>query len=156
MKRHVHLQPLSRQHHNGLLVSLLLVKGLRKNAAVDVMNAFIQHAWQADLSDHFMQEEQVLIPALRETTFDHQLTQRLLTEHEELTRLAHKASENAAGIDDISSFATLLEKHIRFEEKEYFPRAEASLSNEILADVGSKLHEDRSANCINYPIKFWE
>jgi hemerythrin-like domain-containing protein len=58
--------------------------------------------------------------------------------------------------NDIASFASLLEQHIRFEERIYFPEAEKVLSVEVLEQIGVQLHEDPSGNCMNYPVKFWE
>jgi len=156
MKRHEQLQPLSRQHHNGLLMALLIKKGLAKNASLTVINDFIVKGWEGELKDHFEMEETVLLPALRNKPFDPLLIEQLLTEHAQIRSLVTKAEANKNTAEDLQLFSSLLEKHIRFEEKQFFPKAEEVLSEKELFAIGSQLHEDLSRNCINYPQKFWE
>lgn len=156
MRRHLQLQPLSRQHHNGLLMSLLLLKGLRKNADLQVLSDFIMLGWREELQSHFEAEEKILIPALKETDFDNSLIQQLLIEHTELRSLVQKIESNSAGMGEISQFSALLEKHIRFEERIFFPKAEEMLSEEKLSAIGEQLQHEDSTNCMNYPVKFWE
>lgn len=156
MKRHVQLQPLSRQHHNGLLMAMLLTKGLKNNASPEVMCDFISGGWRDELKEHFEMEESVLIPALEKKSLYSALTSQLLEEHCKLRLLIQKAIDHSATANDISDFASLLEKHIRFEEKIYFPLAEKALNETELIQIGSLLREDRSKNCMNYPDKFWE
>lgn len=156
MKRHQQLQPLSRQHHNGLLMALLITKGLKKKASLSIMSDFISNGWNEELREHFDMEESVLLPVLRQKLFDPLLIDQLISEHRQIRLLVEKAMANQATEAHLESFASLLEKHIRFEEKIFFPKAEEVLSEEELMEIGSQLHEDRSKNCINYPIKFWE
>jgi hemerythrin-like domain-containing protein len=156
MKRHPQLHPLSRQHHNGLLASLLLKKGLAKNADGQVMSDFIQNFWQQDLKEHFENEEQFLLPALTNSTFDQKLSERLLDEHKILRNYIHQLQNNFSDKRMIEVFANLLEQHIRFEERIYFPEAEKVLTEEQLEEIGKHLNDDENKNCINYPVKFWE
>src|SRR5690349_7260343 len=154
MKRHKQLQPLSRQHHNGLLAALLLKKGIAKAADAKVMATFILDFWRNDLKEHFENEEQVLIPVLRNTSFDKDLTNQFLEEHALLRSYIAALKNNADDIPIIQSFAALLEKHIRFEERIYFPEAEKLLSEEQFQKIGEQLKDEENENCINYPMKF--
>jgi hemerythrin-like domain-containing protein len=156
MKRHQQLQPLSRQHHNGLLMALLIKKGLTKKAAVVIINDFIVKGWEEELRDHFEMEETVLLPALRNKPVDPLLIEQLLAEHAKIRSLVTMAEANKTTAEDLQLFSSILEKHIRFEEKQFFPMAEEALSEEELLTLGSQLHEDLSRSCINYPQKFWE
>ena len=157
MKRHEQLQPLSRQHHNGLLAALLLKKGIKKSAVTQVMADFILGFWEHDLKTHFEKEETILVPVLNETAFDETLTRRLLNEHSALRSYIHSLQNNFTAVDVISDFADLLEEHIRFEERIYFPAAEIALSEEQLEVIGISLHESENVNwCMDYPVKFWE
>ena len=156
MKRNQQLQPLSRQHHNGLLAALLLKKGIKKAADTNVMAAFILDFWHHDLKAHFESEETILIPALKETEFDETLTRRLLNEHFALRSYIGSLENGYANKETISDFADLLEDHIRFEERTYFPEAEKVLSEGALKIIGEQLHENDETNCMNYPVKFWE
>lgn len=156
MKRNVYLQPLSRQHHNGLLMALLLQKGVKKKASHTVLCDFIRYGWEEELEHHFASEELVLIPAAFKKKINPALTEQLLHEHTALRLLVQKASTHSATEKDIIDFASLLEKHIRFEERTYFPEAEKLLSEKELKEMGDLLQEDITKNCINYPVKFWE
>lgn len=156
MKRHPHLQPLSRQHHNGLLIALLLSKGVRKNASPKEMMDFISVNWKEDLEEHFELEEHVLLPALNNTSFSQQLTSQLLDEHRQLREWAQKAATYQLSSEEILAFSSLLDRHIRFEERVFFPAAEEALDENELNEIGQQLIEEHTHNCINYPIKFWE
>ena len=155
MKRHEQLQPLSRQHHNGLLAALLLKKGIAKSAAANLMAAFIVDFWKNDLNEHFESEEEVLIPALINTSLDKNLTEQLLKEHALIRSYIDLLKDNPDDLSTIRAFQELLEKHIRFEEKVYFPAAEKLLSEEQLQKLGAQLKEE-GENCMNYSVKFWE
>jgi hemerythrin-like domain-containing protein len=156
MKRHQQLQPLSRQHHNGLLASMLLKKGIKKAADPKEMAAFIIDFWQNDLEDHFKAEEDFLLPALAAIDFDTSLTNILKEEHALLRSYILSQKQNPNNISNIISFADLLEQHIRFEERKLFPAAEKSLSEDQLQQLGKHLHDGDEQNCINYHVKFWE
>jgi hemerythrin-like domain-containing protein len=155
VKRHKYLQPLSRQHHNGLLAALLLKKGIAKEADADVMVAFVIDFWTKDLKEHFEAEEQILIPAMNNTSFDKSLNDQLLQEHA-LIRSYIASMHNVDKISSIKAFTALLEKHIRFEERIFFPEVEKILSQEQLQKIGEQLKEEEEKNCMNYPTRFWE
>ena len=155
MKRHEKLQPLSRQHHNGLLAALLLKKGMAKAARANAMAAFIIDFWNKDLQEHFKSEELFLVPSLMNTSFDKNLNDQLLQEHALIRSYIDSLRSNTDDISTIKAFTELLEKHIRFEERIYFPEAEKILSEEQLQKIGEQL-KDEGENCMNYPVKFWE
>ncbi len=156
MKRLAQLQPLSRQHHNGLLAALLLKKGIAKGASINIMSAFILDLWNNDLNEHFKNEEMFLVPALKKTVFDETLSQKLLHEHNQIRSYIATIQKGLATIPTIQSFANLLELHIRFEERIYFNEAEKALSELQLQSIGLRLHETKENNCIHFPVKFWE
>lgn len=156
MKRHLQLQPLSRQHHNGLLAVLLLKKGIKKAAAPKEMAAFILDFWYKDLEDHFKAEEDHLLPAVAITNFDQQLIDTLKEEHELLRSYIYMLQDDPINVEVIEQFHTLLEQHIRFEEKQFFPETEKLLTEIQLQQLGKHLHEGDTQNCVNYPVKFWE
>ena len=117
---------------------------------------FRSHFWDTDLKAHFESEEQLLIPALDKAGFNAVLTGQLLREHAELRSLIASFQTGTVSAVLLDQFATLLEAHIRFEEKVYFPEAERVLNEQQLIAVGIHLHENNEANCMNYPVKFWE
>jgi hemerythrin-like domain-containing protein len=66
---------------------------------------------------------------------------RLVAEHGELHRLIDAA--RGAGSTELrsalASFADLLERHVRWEERELFPGAEDQVGAETLAVIGGEL-----------------
>jgi hemerythrin-like domain-containing protein len=156
MKRDRNLQSLSRQHHNGLLIVLLLSKGQQKQADIQVMARFILDMWNKELKGHFIAEESILVPALTQKSFNKQHTRRLLSEHEHIRDIVNKIEEGLFSPFYLNDFINTLERHIRFEERIYFPQVEKTLNSHELETVGQKLHESASVNCMDYPVKFWE
>lgn len=155
MKRHENLQPLSRQHHNGLLAVLLLEKGIKRGADARQLCDFINWIFTEDLDLHFRLEEQHLVPLMQQHPELAEMAARLLDEHRLLQEL--KGQINAAlNPSDAAAFADLLEKHIRFEERVAFPAAEKYLTPEEMNGLGSALSVHDDQNCMRYPIKFWE
>jgi hemerythrin-like domain-containing protein len=155
MKRDKNLQPLSRQHHNGLLMALLLSKGMKKNADLKVMADFILDAWQKELHQHFIAEEGILLPALSGKAFNHELTARILSEHNQIRSIIKRILEDQFTTEDLRLFFQTLERHIRFEERIYFPAAEKILDPDELHRIGESLYRSEAMNCMDYPIKFW-
>jgi hemerythrin-like domain-containing protein len=155
MKRNIHLQPLSRQHHNGLMAVLLLKKGVKKKADVFVMKDFILDLWQNELMPHFSAEEKWLLPSL--DCIDLMVKyEQMIKEHNELKFLIHQFKEQKYSIELVKIFYKKLELHIRFEERDLFPSIEKSLTNMELEIIGSHLNNNVTKSCFTFPVKFWE
>ena len=155
MKRNINLQPLSRQHHNGLLAVLLLEKGIAKNADPAVMARFIDHLFETDLNRHFLLEEMHLLPLLRQYNALEKHASVIEAEHKQLNILKAQLLQNPQA-ENINAFAALLEKHIRFEERSVFAGAEQHIPAEKLDELGLVLQHHDDKNCMGYPDKFWE
>ncbi|MEI6087398.1 MAG: hemerythrin domain-containing protein [Bacteroidota bacterium] len=157
--RHATLQPLSRQHHQGLLASLLLEKGLKKNASLKEMRDFIIQFWEEELRLHFEKEDVLFLPlAYKYPQLLDGLTQ-LKNEHQEIRMIIQKLNNEARSeqFETIASFANLLEKHIRFEERQLFNSIQETLPEDELIDFTVELQSISEKDfCTKYPVKFWE
>lgn len=114
MKRSETLKPLSREHHTALVYAKRLLDLYEQDS--DVMLSYwarVCEAVQSDLNTHF-EEEELLIQGVNEPLLD-----CFKDEHRQLRALMH--AEDAEGL---KMFAHLLKGHIRFEERELFPRLE--------------------------------
>jgi mannose-6-phosphate isomerase-like protein (cupin superfamily) len=111
MKRHPCLEPLSRDHFEGLTLARHL--GLE---GASVLPAF-RAAWETDLRDHFEEEERLLMPLC--TSED---AARLVREHREIAELG----ETAATDEQARLLGQRLHDHIRWEERELFVRVETA------------------------------
>ncbi len=159
LKRDQALQPLSRQHHQGLLVSLFLSNGLKKGVATKPMRDFILQFWQDDLLKHFEAEEQVLVPFAKPYAILEPLITRMLLEHQQIVLLINRINNEARAeqLETIKEFADKLEQHIRFEERELFEQMQITLSAEDMSVLNFAFSAQTEKDfCVRYPTKFWE
>jgi Hemerythrin HHE cation binding domain len=145
MRRSRELKPLSSDHHQALLVAFQLKKGLAGHA--ETAGAPKDLPGLLALANRF--EEQIL---RMHTRAEEELLGRFITgpdmsrlraEHGELARLLEAArSARAAELRaQLSAFSDLLERHVRWEERELFPYAERHLDDETLATIGGELEK---------------
>jgi len=152
IKRSEYIIALSRDHHAGLLFCWKIKEGLRKNVPLYKILKYINFYWTGHLKEHFREEEVLLFDRL-----DDELSRQGKSEHlmleQRLNHLNHDEHETA---DEYFSFAELLTKHIRFEERTLFPHLETALPATVLKQVGDFLAAEHPAAFVdNYPDEFW-
>lgn len=148
IKRHPAIQPLSREHHQGLLLVFKIGKGLENKIAESRIHQYILWFYNKYLYDHFKAEENYLFPLLEKT--DKDIIQALKEHHlintwmlkEEVSRL------------DLIKFRQLLERHIRFEERRLFNRIQEHCSPKQLDKLAKQLKEENF--CHLYEDEFWK
>ena len=150
MRRHRALQPLSREHHNGLLCVRRLMQSADADAEVrkQAIRDFRQ-LWVDEFAEHLLQEERWLAPVITPV-----LRRRLREEHQQIRDLANAAIQQELADDPPSDWvrrlADMLRDHIRWEERELFPAIEKSSSQEELNKIEAALREvdaRRSRSC---------
>ncbi len=144
-KRSRQLKPLSSEHHQSLLVAFQLKKGLAGHgesagAPKDLpgLLALARRFESTLFRTHTRTEEEVLGRHLAPVDF-----KRLQFEHAEMVRLLGVAQHARPGDmrKALTAFADLLERHIRWEERELFPQVEAEIDESDLATVGHELEK---------------
>ena len=143
MKRTRELRPLSSEHHQALLVSFQLKKGLAGHpeaaGAPKDLPGLLTLARRFDeqlFRTHARAEEELLGGCI--TAAD---VARLRAEHAELTRHL-EAARTARPVElraHLSAYADLLDRHVRWEERELFPYAEDHVDEATLAAIGGEL-----------------
>jgi hemerythrin-like domain-containing protein len=143
MKRSRQLKPLSSEHHQALLVAFQLKKGLAGHAEsagapkdLPGLLALARRFEEQVFRTHTRAEEDVLGQYLADADM-----RRLTNEHSEMIRLLDGA-RNARPPElraALGGFAELLERHIRWEERELFPYAEGHVDEATLASIGGEL-----------------
>ena len=133
MKRSKALTSLSRDHHQALFVAKVIKDS---GSADEAMVAFSEY-WNRHGRAHFRIEEEVLLPGsgLPGPSVDDEVA-RMLNDHLEIRRQAVRAAGGDMTHDQVRELGELLKQHVRFEEREFFPRIEAELDPaglEILA-----------------------
>lgn len=136
MKRSVALAPLSRDHHEALFAALTL-----KRATKPADGERFLEFWRAHGRRHFQVEEEVLLPGWSDLAGDPdpQPVARVATEHLAIRVGARRAAAGALGAEELVALGELLERHVRFEERELFPLIEGSLAAEPLAALGAEV-----------------
>jgi hemerythrin-like domain-containing protein len=136
MKRHEVLAPLSREHHDALILAQLLKKDapaykglpqLSKDKAVYAVKFY-----RSNLKKHFLQEEEMLAKVKKYHNEIEKITTEIVNEHKQLTALfisLDKATNLEAAMDTLGK---ALESHVRKEERILFPLIQEHCTEEIL------------------------
>ncbi|MFN7997875.1 MAG: hemerythrin domain-containing protein [Bryobacteraceae bacterium] len=149
MLRDPSLIPLSRQHHDGLALCVLIRRGLQQDAGSGTSAELARKAvdrYDLELVNHFQLEEQILFPAMQAVLGDLPLVAQLIAEHRRLESLFVKLrSEPSATL--LETMCGLLERHIRAEENELFQMAQSSLPEATLREMGAVLESKAVRVC---------
>ena len=139
MKRSEALRVLSHQHHRGLFAALQLKRAEPETAAA-ARSIFLEF-YEQEGARHFRAEEELLLPAYaRHTDCDRPEIVRVLTEHVDLRRRGQDLEASAdPDPSTLNELGRRLESHIRFEERELFPKIESALPEDELSRLAAQL-----------------
>jgi len=150
LKRSKELAPLSREHHDGLLFAWKIKQGLVNGTSVETLCKYTHWFWTNHLEAHFKDEETVLVKFL---SADNPLIFQMFKEHAQIRALI-SSLDKEPGSGSLQSLADLVNKHIRFEERELFVYAEKKLTQEQLEAIYKELPHD--LHCDNeWEDEFW-
>jgi iron-sulfur cluster repair protein YtfE (RIC family) len=144
IKRHKALQPLSRDHHHGLILAQLIKKGAPEYKGLPTtIEGKIEYTisfYNSSLKNHFKDEEEILFPAVigKSDEID-KLISDIVAEHRKLENLIIELNKTKQSEITLDELGLLLENHIRKEEREVFPVIEKVLSVSELNDLYGKL-----------------
>lgn len=147
IRRHPALQPVSKEHHTGLMLCFQVRKGVREGIDHARLSAYITWFAAEHLEPHFRFEENVLLPLI---PADDPMNLRIISEHAALRTFFGRTEWNA-GL--LVSFADLLDQHIRFEERVWFNFLQEHCDGSVLQKV-LELH-DAAASCGVWSDPFW-
>lgn len=128
MKRHIALQPLSREHHEALLLSQLLRNDVPDYAGMPSTTegkvVYAKKIFQETLLDHFKKEEIIF---RQSKGLQHELDnyiEELLAEHKTLSQSFQELDPASTSSEQLHELGQLLNLHIRKEERIVFPLLE--------------------------------
>ena len=136
MKRDSRLHGLSSDHHHALVLVWRIRHEMRDPAATRDMLARTHAAFRQKLLPHFVIEEEVLLPALRDAGGE-QLAERTMREHAAI-RAALERIDPADPAPGLLAFAALLHDHVRFEESDLFTECEQRLPPDVLDEAARR------------------
>lgn len=148
LKRHKALQNLSREHHDALVFALRLQKGVAKHATIEDMQAYIDWFWASHLSEHFLLEEEHLFPMVKESN---ELIVKAKAQHRQIKALVDTQLKT---YESLKRLYTLIQTHIRFEERQLFMQIQNELSEKDLSQF-QNLHQ-KQIECAFWPKQFWQ
>lgn len=138
MKRSEALKPLSREHHHALFVT----KEVRDadESGADQARAALIGFWRDEGSLHFRIEEEVLLPGsgLPGPDEDAEVS-RMLSDHLAIRRRMARVEAGEGDLAELKDLAGFMRDHVRFEERELFPRIERELDAEELLPLAAAI-----------------
>jgi hemerythrin-like domain-containing protein len=146
VKRRKQLAPLSREHHDALLFIWKVKQGLKNKTSIPIISSYVQWFWNTHLKEHFVQEEDFLLPYLA----NNEMGDQLKKEHETIQDLISREMYEPS----INLLTKLLNDHIRFEERQLFPHIEKTVSVERLNEIFEQLGDHRQCKT-KWSNEFW-
>jgi iron-sulfur cluster repair protein YtfE (RIC family) len=142
IKRDTALQPLSREHHSALLFCMKIKTGFSKGVSAEKIKANADRFFKNHLVPHFETEEKFLFPILGN---ENKLVKQALEEHQLIVKLFADTLNIETSLKQIP---TVLEKHIRFEERIMFNEIQQAATQEQL-EIIKQVHPEES--CADNP-----
>lgn len=124
MKRHTVLVPLSREHHETLILAQVIKKGAPQYRGMPVdlegkMEAVENH-FRTHLTHHFRKEEKLFAKMQGRFPEVDQLISQLTAEHRRIEAIIDEISNRVSPEKNLHELGELIEAHIRKEERQLF------------------------------------
>jgi iron-sulfur cluster repair protein YtfE (RIC family) len=145
MKRHIALQPLTRDHHQGLILAQMIKKGAPQYRGMPAdpegKTEYTLSFYKTDLSKHFKEEEEILFPFVKakDESLD-LLIDEIISEHRKIETLVNSLKTKNNSEQILDELGKLLESHIRKEERNLFTEIEKILSEDELKILIAKFN----------------
>jgi len=143
MKRHEAFIPLSKQHHEILMVAQLLKLDAPKypNLPSDLMGKvkYAMQVYQRTMQPHISFEEEELFPIIQGISVEiDQLIYILQDDHTEIENLFQKIQGEANQAWLMDELGKLIEQHVRQEERELFELLQSRASEDLLREITNR------------------
>ena len=148
IKRDKALHILSHDHHHGLILAQLIkkVSPQYKNLpnTTEGKKDYSIKFYNDELVKHFEDEEKILFPTVnsKDDEIDN-LIEEIITEHKKIKQLINRLESDEDVENTLDELGSILESHIRKEERDLFMKIQAILTKEKLTTVEKQLTESR-------------
>lgn len=140
IKRHKGLHPLSHHHHHALVAAHRLMKAGTEDSKFPLaeLPGILRTFWHNEGQQHFREEEELLLPLYaRYASLDRPEITDMLLEHVKLRSLIMQALEQETpSAEFLREIGTMLEAHVRKEERVTFGIIEDAIPDEALLNLG--------------------
>lgn len=153
IKRHPAIVEYSKDHHFGLLLVWKIRQGVKNKIEKERIGEYVKMYFHFDLKSHFDDEEKFLLPLLPQTNL---LRVKLEKEHKELKQYIAEIIKGTFQYETLDKFASLLESHIRFEEREFFQHLQKVVDLDTVYFTEKKGNHHQKNLDENWKDKFWE
>ncbi len=151
IKRHSALISYSKEHHFGLLLTWKIRQGFSLGVETERMSKYVLHFFNTGLKKHFADEETFLFSRI---AADDALRRQAEAEHREIYSLVAQIASNLGDDTLLRSFADLLEKHIRFEERNLFNHLQQHIPADELEAIEKRTNAGPDPD-LQWPDAFW-
>lgn len=152
-KRHARLIEFSKDHYFGMLLIWKIRQAIKNNIEIERVGEFIKRYATADTLPHLEEEEKYLLPLLSPNDI---LKIQIIKAHKELRKILSDIFENNFSYTAFEKFATLLEAHILYEEREFFQHLQSKVDLDTAHCLEGKKDRDLKALEEQWKDKFWE
>ena len=152
IKRHQALVSFSKDPHFGLLLVWKIRQGLAKAVNNERISNYVFFFFKEDLEKHFKEEEQLLFCKLPS---DDVLRKHAEKDHQTIYNLIGNIGKKKDDANLLNHFANVLEKHIRFEERELFNHLQNNIAAENLEKIADLFSNDNKAVNDSWKDIFW-
>lgn len=148
LKRHPSLQPLSREHHHGLLLCWKIRTGLKNGVEPQRIKQYVDWFFENHLIQHFAVEEKQLFPILG---LSNPMVKQAIAEHHRLREL-FKSKTNLKVV--LGLIESELDHHIRFEERVLFQEIQ-QVADDSQLQLLDEIHQEVPESNV-WKDNFWE
>lgn len=151
MKRHKALHSLSHEHHHGLMLVQLIKANSPKYEnlpkTIKGKKSYTLKFYEENLIPHFKKEEEILFPFSKgKTSGIDKLIDELVDQHNSVALLIKRIKTSDSPGNELNELGSILEMHIRKEERELFPKVQEVLLENKLKELELLLGKT-SASC---------
>ena len=152
IKRNPAIVTFLKDHHFALLLVWKIRQGLKKEIEPSRIINYVAHFFDTDLIFHFEEEETLLFSKLPS---DNLLRLQSEEEHKLIKFEIDALRKNSDDKMGIENFANILEKHIRFEERELFNYLQEIFSEDELSEIAEAMEARTREHEIAWKDEFW-
>lgn len=154
MKRHESLIPLSRQHHDALILAQLIKKGAPEYKGLPTeligKRKYTLEMFRDHLVPHFEAEELILLPFVlgADKEID-ELSQKIIDQHKMIADYIEEIRVNNNVEENMDKLGNLLSEHVRLEERKFFQQIQKKFPEEKLLKLADQLKylDNKKKNC---------